>query len=74
MFKVDLYQNDRYWNKFMFEFESLEEAQQFVQTAMSHFVEGEDDDVKNMTVCIEFRQKFTTEKDEEDESQSHIGD
>lgn len=69
MFKVDLYQNDRYWNKFEFEFESLEEAQQFVQTAMSHFVEGEDDDddVKNMTVCIEFRQKFTTAKEEDEE-------
>ena len=69
MFKVDLYQSDRYWNKFEFEFETLEEAQQFVQSAMSHFVKGEDDDdVKNMTVCVEFRQKFTTEKNEENES------
>ena len=68
MFKVGLYQSDRYWNKFEFEFETLEDAQQFVQSAMSHFVKGEDDDVKNMTVCIEFRQKFTTEKEETNEN------
>lgn len=68
MFKVELHQSDRYWIKFEFEFETLEEAQQFVQSAMSHFVAGEDEDAKNMTVYIEFRQKFTTEKNEENES------
>lgn len=67
MFKVSMHQSDRYWNKFVFEFNSLEEAQQFVQSAMSHFIEGEDEDVKNITVRIEFRQMFTTEKEEENE-------
>lgn len=67
MFRVDMYQSNRSWNKFEFEFESLEDAQQFVQSAMSHFVEGEDEDVENMTVCINYRQKFTTEKEEENE-------
>lgn len=67
MFKVSMHQSDRYWNKFVFEFNSLEEAQQFVQSAMSHFIEGEDEDVKNITVRIEFIQMFTTEKEEENE-------
>lgn len=68
MFNVEIYQKSHYWCKFEFKFETLEEAQQFVQSAMSHFVKEEDDeDAEDMVISIEFRQKFTTAKEEDEE-------
>ncbi len=59
-FSVEIHQKTHYWNRFTFKFETLEEAQQFVNSALSHFVK-EDDEVEDMTVVIEFKQKYTTE-------------
>lgn len=70
MFKVQIRQKDHYWNSFVFAFESLEEAQQFVQSAMKHFIKEEDTDDEDMVISIEFKQKFTTAKEEENESNS----
>lgn len=67
MFKVQIHQKTHYWNRFVFAFESLEEAQQFVQSAMSHFIKEEDTDDEDIVISIEFKQKFTTAKEEEDE-------
>lgn len=66
MFKVEIHQKNHYWSKFTFKFETLEEAQQFVQSAVSHFAK-EDEDDDDMVVSIEFRQKFTTAEEEENE-------
>ena len=71
MFKVEIHHKNHYWNSFVFAFESLEEAQQFVQSAMEHYIK-EDTDDDDAVISIEFRQKFTTAEEEEDES--HIGD
>ena len=68
MFKVELHQKTHYWNRFVFAFESLEEAQQFVQNAMKHFIKEEDTDDEDLVISIEFRQKFRTAKEEENES------
>lgn len=67
MFKVELQQKIHYWNRFVFAFESLEEAQKFVESAMSHFIK-EDTDDEDMVISIEFRQKFITAEEEENES------
>ena len=68
MFKVEFHQKTRYWMKFVFKFETLEEAQQFVQSALSHFAKEEDDeDMEDMAVSIEFSQKFTTEEEKEND-------
>ena len=67
MFKVEIHQKVHYWNKFVFNFETLEEAQQFVQSVVSHFVKEEKDD-EDIVVSIEFKQKFTTATEEENES------
>lgn len=69
MFKVEIHQKNHYQNRFVFEFESLEEAQQFVQSAMNHFIKEEDDE--DMVISIEFRQKFTTAKEEENDGQAN---
>lgn len=72
MFKVKIHQKTHYWNGFVFAFESLEEAQQFVQSAMNHFIKEEDDgDAEDMVISIEFRQKFTTAKEEENDGQAN---
>ena len=68
MFKVEIHQKTHYWNRFVFSFESLEEAQQFVQSAMNHFIKEEDTNDEDIVISIEFRQKFTTADEEENES------
>ena len=63
MFKVDIHQKNHYWCRFVFKFETLEEAQQFVQSAMTHFIK-EDTDDEDMVISIEYKQKFTTAEEE----------
>lgn len=68
MFKVDIHQKKHRWNKFVFKFKTLEEAQQFVLSAIDHFVKEEDDeDAEDMVVSIEFSQMFTTAEEEEND-------
>ena len=66
MFRVEIRQKNHSWCKFTFKFETLEEAQQFVQSAVGHFVK-EDEDDEDMVVSIEFSQRFSTTKEEENE-------
>ena len=66
MFRVEIRQQNYAWNKFVFKFETLEEAQQFVQSAIGHFVKKDEDD-GDIVVSIEFSQRFTTTKEEENE-------
>lgn len=58
MFKVEFHPKNYSWYKFTFKFETLDEAQQFVKSAVNHFVCEEDSE--DMVV------KFTTTKDEEE--------
>lgn len=64
MFEVTINHSEYYYCKFVFKFESLEEAQKFVESLMGHFVK-EEKDKGDMLINIRFDQRFTTEKEEE---------
>lgn len=67
MFKVKIYFDNHYWCKFVFEFETLDEANQFVQSAIKHYIKDENND-EEMIITIEYRQKFVTSEEKENES------
>lgn len=75
MFKVELYSEDRSWYGLNFEFDSMEEAQKFVQTALAHFQkqgDGEDENEEAVLIAsIRYSQKFTTTKEEENDGQAN---
>lgn len=64
MFEVEFHQNTHYWNRFVFKFETLEEAQEFVGSALSHFVKGDDEDDEYLVINLQYNQKFSTAKEE----------
>lgn len=66
MFEVTISNTEHYWCKFVFKFDSLEEAQKLIESLMGHFVKKEEDD-GDMTINIRFDQRFTTEKEETNE-------
>lgn len=68
MFEVEIHQENHYWNRFVFKFETLEEAQQFVSGALSHFAKGDDEEDENLVINLRYAQKFTTAEEEENES------
>lgn len=68
MFEVEFHQENHYWNRFVFKFETLEEAQQFVSSALSHFAKGDDEEDENIVINLRYSQKFSTAKEDEYES------
>lgn len=71
MFKVEFYRDGRSWYGLNFEFDSMEEAQKFIQTALAHFIKKDDEDESEEDVLIasiKYSQKFTTAEEEENES------
>ena len=68
MFEVEIHQENHYWNRFIFKFETLEEAQQFIGSALSHYDKGDDEDGEDMVMNLRYAQKFSTAKEEENES------
>lgn len=68
MFEVEFHQENHYWNRFVFKFETLEEAQQFVGSALNHFAKGDDEDDENLVINLRYAQMFSTAKEESDES------
>lgn len=74
MFKVELCKNERTWNGLHFDFDSLEEAQKFIETALAHFDKNDDGDESEefvLDASIRYSQNFTTAKEEENESNSN---
>ena len=74
MFEVEISKEDRSWYRFVFKFETLDEAQQFVKGALTHFYKNEDDeDDEDMIIKLRYVQKFTTANDEkeEDDDEDH---
>ena len=60
MFEVEIREKNHYWNRFVFKFETLEEAQQFVGTALIHFDKRDDEDDEDMVISLRYVQKFST--------------
>ena len=58
MFNVELIKDDRSLETLMFSFATLEEAQQFLQTVINHFVREDDNGGKHiLTATITFKQE-----------------
>jgi hypothetical protein len=58
MFNVELIKDDRSLKTLVFSFATLEEAQQFAQIAINHFVKDDDSGGKHiLTVTITFKQE-----------------
>lgn len=72
MFKVEIHQDGRSWYGLNFEFDSMEEAQKFIQTALSHFIKVDDEDESGhvLIASIKYSQEFTTAGEEETDADS----
>ena len=69
MFEVELYKGERSWYGLKFEFDSLEEAQMFIKTALEHFIKKDGDEDEYVLVAfIKYSQRFTTAEEETDEN------
>lgn len=72
MFKVEFYRDGRSWYGLNFKFDSMEEAQKFIQTALAHFIKKDDDEDESeenvLIASIRYSQKFTTAEEKDDES------
>lgn len=62
MFEIEIAKENHSWYRFVFKFETLEEAQQFVKSAMTHFYKEEEDE--DMVIKLRYVQKFSTAKGE----------
>ena len=65
MFKVKLRENSYSWKCFNFEFETLDEAKEFISTALNQYVAEEDQDV--LVAEISYNEVASSAKDEEAE-------
>ena len=69
MFKVEIHLEGKSWYGISFEFDSMEEAQKFIQTVLAHFIKKDDEyeDKEDVLIAsIKYSQEFTTAEEEED--------
>ena len=66
MIKLAVYPNGYSWAKRTYVFDTIEEAQKFAETIMSHLYVGDEEDEKQeVEIYISFQQKITNFKEEE---------
>jgi len=74
MFKVEIHLEGKSWYGINFEFDSVEEAQKFIQTALSHFIKKDDDEDDSkedvLIASIRYSQEFTTAEEEKTDADS----
>ena len=63
-FKVVLFAKEYTWMKFEFKFGSLEDAQEFVNMALTHYAKKDADD-NILVVNISYEQQFSTEENDD---------
>ena len=66
MFEVCFYRKGSYWNKFRFEFETIEEAQSFVSSAITHFAMKNEED-KDFVAEIVYSARYNVDGKLEEE-------
>ena len=64
MYKVEFKEEGYNWANYIFEFETLEEAYEFVKQALTHRKKKSDDEGE-LVIDVSYKQHFTTGKEDE---------